>query len=158
MSYNTHQRFRNKIFFSTVHIIKWMLLSLALGISQKRWKVMNFYNHFLWYCNITAQLPLHLFIYHSSCTYCLTDKKDHMFYPMFNKFQHRDFFHSVPGIVCIDVILQYFTLYTFYRVHWIPWHMSVSFITFSFLQKSWFMRNNENKHRCIFVQMGMYLI
>lgn len=44
-----------------------------------------------------------------------------MFYPMFNKFQHRDFFHSVPGIVCIDVILQYFTLYTFYMVHWITW-------------------------------------
>lgn len=98
---------------------------------------------FLWYCKITAQLPLHLFIYHNSCTYCLTDKKDHMFYPMFNKFQHRDFFHSVPGIVCIDVILQYFTLYTFYRVHWIPWHMSVSFITFSFLQKSRFIRNND---------------
>lgn len=35
-----------RFFFSTVHIIKWMLLSLALGISQKRREVMNFYNHF----------------------------------------------------------------------------------------------------------------
>lgn len=98
-----------------------MLLSLALGISQKRREVMNFYNHFY-------DIVISLHNYHYIYLFIIIVvpiasliKKDHMFYPMFNKFQHRDFLHSVPGIVCIGVILQYFTLYTFYMVHWITW-------------------------------------
>lgn len=151
-----------RFFFSTVHIIKWMLLSLALGISQKRREVMNFYNHFLWYCNITAQLPLHLFIYHNSCTYCLTDKKDHMFYPMFNKFQHRDFFHSSKNRCSSHrVYWRYSSIfYTIYILHGTLDYLDISL---SVLQRFHFYRSLDSlgiikKHRCIFVQTGMYLI
>lgn len=59
------------------------------------------------------------------------------------------------------VLTLFFNILHYIHSTWyigLPGHKSISFITFSFLQKSWFMRNNENKHRCIFVQMGMYLI
>lgn len=152
-----------RFFFSTVHIILKMnvIVTGTWYISEKK-RGHELLQSFLWYCNITAQLPLHLFIYHISCTYCLTDKKDHMFYPMFNKFQHRDFFHSSKNRCSSHrVYWRYSSIfYTIYILHGTLDYLDISL---SVLQRFHFYRSLDSlgiikKHRCIFVQMGMYLI
>lgn len=114
-----------RFFFSTVHIIKWMLLSLALGISQKRREVMNFYNHFYdivislhnyhyIYLFIIIVVPIASLIKKITCFIQCSINSNIEISSILQRI-------DVPAIVCIDVILQYFTLYIFYMVHWITW-------------------------------------
>lgn len=162
MSYNTHQRFRNKIFFSTVHIIKWMLLSLALGISQKRWEVMNFYNHFY-------DIVISLHNYHYIYLFIIIVvpiasliKKITCFIQCSINSNIKIFFHSSKNRCSRHRVYRRYSsiFYTIYILHGTLDYLDTSL---SVLWLFHFYRSLDSlgiikKHRCIFVQMGMYLI
>lgn len=122
-----------RFFFSTVHIIKWMLLSLALGISQKRWEVMNFYNHFY-------DIVISLHNYHYIYLFII------IVVPIASLIKKITCFIqcSINSNIEISSILfpascvlaLFFNILHYIHSTWyigLPGHKSISFITFSFL-------------------------
>lgn len=98
-----------------------MLLSLALGISQKRREVMNFYNHFY-------DIVISLHNYHYIYLFIILVVPIASLIKKITCFIQRSINSNIeissilfPASCVFDVILQYFTLYTFYMGHWITW-------------------------------------
>lgn len=142
MSYNTHQRFRNKIFFRLCTLLNecychWHLVYLRkeerLGISQKRREVMNFYKHFY-------DIVISLHNYHYIYLFII------IVVPIASLIKKITCFIqcSINSNIEISSILfpASFVLTLFFNIlHYIhstwyiglPGHKSISFITFSFL-------------------------